>query len=218
AGVVPHDTPATSHARRSGFAALRFRQALSPQNHAASVMFSPRRATGITVGRMESMPRKRMRRRGARGETRFVTCSCLDGRRLLQARTAQQTVVQELDALVRSDAASLHAWVIMGNHLHLLLTPRLVDLEESLAVLKTRIAYAITDDAETPQQVWERGGGFDRLIWSDRAYWNILFYIHFNPVKAGLASAPEDWQWSSARDWTRQRRNTPKVSHPYWLE
>jgi putative transposase len=159
-----------------------------------------------------------MRRRGGRGETRFLTCSCLDGRHFLRSQTSRRAVLQGLSDLIESDSIALHAWVIMGNHLHLLLTPRHVELEESLAVFKTGVALAIAKEIPAPSQVWERGGGFDRLVWSDRAYWSILSYIHFNPVKAGLAPLPEEWQWSSARDWTRQRRNTPPVSHPRWLE
>jgi putative transposase len=159
-----------------------------------------------------------MRRRGAAGETRFLTCGCVGGRRLLAGRAAKTVIVDALRELVEADAIVMHAWVIMGNHLHLLVTPRAAALEDSLAILKTRAAQAIGNAAAAPHQVWERGGGFDRLIWSDRAYWNVFSYIHMNPVKAGLAATPLDWQWSSARDWQRPRRNTPAVRHPAWFE
>ena len=159
-----------------------------------------------------------MRRRGAEGETRFLTCGCIGGRRLLAGRAAKTVIVDALRELVEADAIVMHAWVIMGNHLHLLVTPRAAALEDSLAILKTRAAQAIGSAAAEPHQVWERGGGFDRLIWSDRAYWNVLAYIHMNPVKSGLAATPVDWQWSSARDWARPRRNTPAVRHPTWVE
>jgi len=159
-----------------------------------------------------------MRRRGAEGETRFLTCGCIGGRRLLAGRAAKTVIVDALRELVEADAVVMHAWVIMGNHLHLLVTPRAAALEDSLAILKTRAAQAIGNAAAAPHQVWERGGGFDRLIWSDRAYWNVFAYIHMNPVKAGLAATPLDWQWSSARDWQRPRRNTPPVRHPSWVE
>jgi putative transposase len=159
-----------------------------------------------------------MRRRGAAGETRFLTCGCVGGRRLLAGRAAKTVIVDALRELVEADAIVMHAWVIMGNHLHLLVTPRAAALEDSLAILKTRAAQAIGSAAAEPHQVWERGGGFDRLIWSDRAYWNVFSYIHMNPVKAGLAATPLDWQWSSARDWQRLRRNTPAVRHPAWVE
>jgi len=159
-----------------------------------------------------------MRRRGAAGETRFLTCGCIGGRRLLAGRAAKTVIVDALRELVEADAIVMHAWVIMGNHLHLLVTPRAAALEDSLAILKTRAAQASGNACAEPHQVWERGGGFDRLIWSDRAYWNVFAYIHMNPVKAGLAAMPVDWQWSSARDWERPRRNTPSVRHPSWVE
>jgi putative transposase len=159
-----------------------------------------------------------MRRRGASGETRFLTCGCVGGRRLLQGRAAKAAIVDALRERVDADAIAMHAWVVMGNHLHLLVTPRAAALEDSLALMKTRAAQAIVNAGAVPDQVWERGGGFDRLIWSDRAYWNVFAYIHMNPVKAGLAATPADWQWSSARDWERLRRNMPPVRHPAWVE
>ncbi|MCE2883251.1 MAG: hypothetical protein LW636_12975 [Planctomycetaceae bacterium] len=158
-----------------------------------------------------------MRRRGARGETRFLTCSCVAGRRYLEGGEARRGIVREMDALVRDGSIDLHAWVVMGNHLHLLATPQCAQVERTLAVLKSNVARSVIGLRGDTHQIWERGGGFDRLVWSTRAYWSIFDYIHFNPVKAGLAATPIDWQWSSARDWERQRRDTPAVRHPDWV-
>ncbi len=159
-----------------------------------------------------------MHRKGGPGEARFLTFSCLDGRHHLQGRFTRSAIQQSLAAMVEIDALALHAWVIMGNHVHLLLTPRSETVEHALAALKSSIVRTLPLSERATQQIWERGGGFDRLVWSERAYWNIFGYIHMNPVHAGLASMPEDWQWSSARDWGKQRRNTPFVRHPYWIE
>jgi putative transposase len=158
-----------------------------------------------------------MRRRGAPGEARFLTCSCRRGERLLQGRTARDAIVRGLRAMVEADACTLHAWVIMGNHMHLLLTPRQHALVDSLAALKAQVACAIVESLGETQQIWEHGGGFDRLVWSPRAYWNIFESIHLNPVRAGLGATPLDWQWSSARDWRRPRRGTPTLRHPGWI-
>ena len=40
-----------------------------------------------------------------------------------------------------------------------------------------------------------------RNIRDAKALWNIIMYVYGNPVKAGLVDRPEDWPWSSARDW-----------------
>ena len=46
---------------------------------------------------------------------------------------------------------------------------------------------------------WQAGGGFDRNLWNAKAIHSSVNYIEYNPVRAGLVNAPEDWQWSSAR-------------------
>jgi putative transposase len=166
---------------------------------------------------MASSQRKQMRRRGERGEARFLTFSCSEGRHFLATRIVQRAIVKTLDDLVAQGAFTLHAWVVMGNHVHLLLTPETQSVVLSLSILKMEAARAVIAPRDGSHQIWERGGGFDRLVWSDQAYWNIFTYIHFNPVKAGLASTPLDWLWSSARDWLRMRRYTPPVQHPVWL-
>ena len=48
---------------------------------------------------------------------------------------------------------------------------------------------------------WQRGGGYDRNIFSaDEAHEKIQ-YIHANPVRAGLVESPDKWKWSSFQAW-----------------
>jgi hypothetical protein len=43
---------------------------------------------------------------------------------------------------------------------------------------------------------------FDRALRTVKEYNEKVEYIHLNPVKAGLASRPEEWPWSSVHDYT----------------
>ncbi len=45
---------------------------------------------------------------------------------------------------------------------------------------------------------WQRGGGYDRNLWSPERIRDAVEYIHANPVVAGLCARPQDWAWSSA--------------------
>ncbi len=45
---------------------------------------------------------------------------------------------------------------------------------------------------------WQAGGGFDRNLCNAKAIHSSVNYIEYNPVRAGLVNAPEEWQWSSA--------------------
>jgi putative transposase len=47
---------------------------------------------------------------------------------------------------------------------------------------------------------WQRGGGFDRNLWSDKAIFAEIDFVHANPIRRGLCATPEDWRWSSAAD------------------
>ncbi len=48
-------------------------------------------------------------------------------------------------------------------------------------------------------QFWQAGGGYDRNVVSAGTAWQIVDYIHENPVRRGLVPGARDWPWSSAR-------------------
>lgn len=91
----------------------------------------------------------------------------------------------------------LFAWVVMANHVHVLLRPR-VPLHKALMNVKSasaRAANAVLQRAGT--HFWQ-GESFDHWVRNDGERESIVRYIHSNPVKAGLVATPEEWPWSSA--------------------
>jgi REP element-mobilizing transposase RayT len=93
---------------------------------------------------------------------------------------------------------NLHAWVIMANHVHVLIRPR-VPLNKALMNIKSassRAANALLNRIGEP--FWQ-SESYDHWVRNDREFDSIIRYIHRNPVSAGLVIEPEDWQWSSAR-------------------
>jgi REP element-mobilizing transposase RayT len=95
----------------------------------------------------------------------------------------------------------LHAYVVMANHVHLLLTPQVevAKITHSLKRFTARTANRIL--GLTGQTFWQ-DESYDRLVRDDREFDRIVRYIEDNPVKAGLATEPAGFPWSSA---TRQR-------------
>ena len=90
-----------------------------------------------------------------------------------------------------------HAWVIMPNHVHLLITP-LVPLPTLLASLKritARRANAALGLTGSPFWAEET---FDRTVRDADEFGGIRAYIQNNPVKALLAPCPDEYRWSSA--------------------
>jgi putative transposase len=102
----------------------------------------------------------------------------------------------------------LYAWVIMPEHIHLLIIPmgESVSVSKVLLGLKRPVATRVlrswrVQGIETPPSFWQPGGGHDRNIFSRVEFVEKVEYIHQNPVKRGLVQRPEDWAWSSYRAW-----------------
>jgi REP element-mobilizing transposase RayT len=119
------------------------------------------------------------------------------GAALLRGSDAANAVA---DVLLANDTnrCRLHAWVIMPNHVHLLLTPM---PDVALAVILQRVKGA---SARAANRVLRRSGtlwqheSWDTAIRSDKHFETVVEYIEFNPVKAGLCERPEDWPHGSA--------------------
>ena len=96
----------------------------------------------------------------------------------------------------------LHAFVVMPNHVHVLLDP-LVALGRITNGLKGVTARDANEILErTGKRFWQ-DETFDHWIRSGAQFERVQTYIERNPVTAGLAKKPEDWPWSSACCGTR---------------
>jgi putative transposase len=105
------------------------------------------------------------------------------------------------DALIRGAELGqyrLHAWVIMPNHVHVLLEP-LVALQRVMSTLKGVSARNANAELGRVGEPFWQDESFDHWIRDSSQFERIRSYIEQNPVKAGLAKKPEDWLWSSAR-------------------
>lgn len=54
-------------------------------------------------------------------------------------------------------------------------------------------------DARGRQHFWQRGGGYDRNVYSERQLLEKIEYIHGNPVRRNRVPISTDWGWSSAQ-------------------
>ena len=91
----------------------------------------------------------------------------------------------------------LSAWVVMPNHVHMLILPR-VALPQITHWIKGRTA-------REANLLWGRVGepfwqheSYDHWARNERELRRIAAYIEDNPVAAGLAATPDAWPWSSA--------------------
>ena len=93
---------------------------------------------------------------------------------------------------------SLHAFVVMPNHVHLLMRPK-IELRRIMNGIKGSTANAANKIlGRTGKPFWQ-DESFDHWVRTEKEFGNIFRYIERNPVSVGLARRPEDWVWSSAR-------------------
>ncbi len=92
----------------------------------------------------------------------------------------------------------LHAWVIMPNHVHLIVqTLAGFDLGSAIQGWKTFSARKINQVLRRRGAVWQREY-WDRFIRNEQHYQRAMAYVRENPVRAGLVSRAEDWPWLAA--------------------
>jgi putative transposase len=94
-------------------------------------------------------------------------------------------------------ACAVHAYALMGNHVHLLFTAeRARGPSRLMPDIAGRYASYLRDEYDHEGAVWEES--YDASPVRARAHlFACMRYIEENPVRAGLARSPGAWRWSS---------------------
>jgi len=102
----------------------------------------------------------------------------------------------------------LHAFAIMPDHLHLLLTPETdQSIERCMQFIKGGFSFRAKKDLQFTREVWTPG--FNKtLVLSPQSFVAVKEYIENNPVKAGMSSSAEDFQFCSVA-WRNQMDEMP---------
>ncbi len=115
---------------------------------------------------------------------------------LRQAEVAKMVVGAIEDGARRFRRYDLHAFVVMPNHVHVLVTPA-VRLPAWLGPLKGFTGSQGNRMLGRSGAFWQEES-FDRLVRSQTEFMQIQEYIEMNPVAAALAASAQDFPWSSA--------------------
>ena len=130
-----------------------------------------------------------------------LTFSCFHKQPLLQTDHAAQLFVDALSAAASRYEMDLWGYVIMPDHVHLLLCPQreTYDISRVLFAIKRPMSYRAKDAGLFEgKHFWQPGGGYDRNLWKARTIHKELGDMHENPVRRGLCEQAEDWRYSSA--------------------
>ncbi|WP_154932047.1 REP-associated tyrosine transposase [Gimesia maris] len=163
--------------------------------------------------------RKRVRHFHELGDCHELTFSCYQNRSLLVCDLWKQMLCQSIERALRRYQFGLIAFVIMPNHVYLLVYPQQQEckIDRFLFAVKRPFTYRIKqllqetqdrllDDltirdrpGNTVFRFWQEGPGYDRNLSSLKAVEASIDYIHMNPVRKKLVDQSRDWKWSSAR-------------------
>ena len=155
----------------------------------------------------------RLRRRYGLAQLHFITCSCYRRMPLLGTERARHLFLKILSEVRERHDFALIGYVVMPEHIHLLISePNVGNPSTVMQVLKQRVSRAMhrrrrrtrTEQKslwdESPvrknQPFWQRRF-YDFNVWSAKKRKEKMNYMHFNPVKRGLVTHPQDWLWSS---------------------
>ncbi len=161
---------------------------------------------------------KRRHRFNEPGQARELTFSCYRQYPFLSRERTRDWFREALNEARSRFAFQVWAYVVMPEHVHLIVNPgnspeRISRFLQAVKepVARKAIAYLkatapswlsrvkVIEGKRVRYRFWQPGGGYDRNITSVAALRAMIDYIHANPLRRGLVSAAEDWEWSSAR-------------------
>jgi putative transposase len=161
--------------------------------------------------------RKKRRTYNVPGDAHELTFSIYRRLPLLARTAARDLFIACLDRARKSGGFRIIAYVVMPNHVHLLVIPDGKPISQILTAVKAEFAKQLLKqlrassasvleelrvtrrDGTSRFRIWQSGGGYDRNLFSPSAIRAAIEYLHANPVRSGLCATIVDWKWSSAR-------------------
>ena len=133
------------------------------------------------------------------GQRTFFVTTSTDGKRaLLQSERSATLLIDVMFHYRDRGEYKLHDFVVMRNHFHAQITLSAdKPVERAMQLIKGSFSYRARREPGTKRTIWQRGFSEDRVT-SREEFLAFRKYIYENPVKAGLASAPEEYPYSSA--------------------
>src|SRR5439155_14585118 len=140
--------------------------------------------------------RKRCKRYNVPGQAHYLTFSCFQRRPFLSRDRSRQWLVDAIDRARTVHALELWAYVIMPEHAHVIIYPKqeaydvsaffatvkLIVSRNALHFIKSHAPEFLEQMADrqpsgrTSYRFWQRGGGYDRNLWSDAEAWEKIDY------------------------------------------
>lgn len=129
--------------------------------------------------------------------TYFVSCTTFQRRRFFVVESYARLFLKTLYGYRRQGRFLLHAFVVMPDHVHLLLTPAAeITLERAMQLIKGGYSHAVGIEISR-REIWQKGFT-DHRIRNANDFAGHRLYIHQNPVVAKLVASAAEYRYSSA--------------------
>ncbi|OIO18786.1 MAG: hypothetical protein AUJ37_04765 [Candidatus Magasanikbacteria bacterium CG1_02_41_34] len=157
----------------------------------------------------------------------FVTLTVIEWIDIFTKPEYFKVITDSLMFCRKNKGLRVYEYVIMTNHIHMIVgTPEANNLSQVLSDFKkytTRELWKLLEKDNRSYilnilnnsynrkkgyvtQIWQREN-YPKVIYSDVFLLTKVKYIYFNPVKKGYVEQPEDWQYSSARNWIKEKHD-----------
>jgi putative transposase len=153
----------------------------------------------------------------------FITCTVVNWIPIFTRKPYFDILIDSLQFCRHRKSLKLYAYVILDNHLHLVVAgDRLTDIIRDFKSYTAKLLIArLERDQKTwvlnqfqyhkqptktksAYQVWQEGFHPQQIV-SEEMLQQKIDYLHHNPVRIGVVERPEDWMYSSARDYVGRR-------------
>jgi len=130
------------------------------------------------------------------GRTYMITSRTWGSRTLFSREACAKLLIDTLSHY-RGSAYLLHEFVVMPDHIHVILTPK-ASLEKAVQFIKGGFSYRAKKELGSNMEVWQKGFSDHRI--RDASDYRIhQIYVQQNPVRKHLCERAEDYPYSSAR-------------------
>lgn len=172
-------------------------------------------------------------------KTHFITATVVDWVDVFSRKAYRDCIIESLEFCIKNKGMILYGFVIMSNHIHLIIQSDNSKLSDLIRDFKKFTAKTILHKIETePEsradwilkrfefackshsrnekyQFWQYGNHPEK-IFSEKFFWSKLDYIHLNPVRVGIVAKASHYVYSSASNYVNDNGiiTITKVDNP----
>ena len=169
----------------------------------------------------------------------FITCTVINWVDIFTRKIYKDIVISSLEYCIKEKGMILYGYVIMSNHIHLIIQSKENKLSDLVRDFKKftakNILEAIKTEPESRKewmldlfkkateshtrnknyQFWQYGNHAEE-IYTMSFMWDKLNYIHFNPIRTGIVEKAQHYLYSSASNYVEGKGlvNVELVDHP----